>query len=186
MSAGPQQLTLAAGKAQVNLAVEPLFKSIEEKPKLGMAAAPQWQMVSATEAADEVNGWELCHQIMTGGLGVAGGKVEFAEPDLEQRWIIGTDAQSLMAATATCERAQDPDSRLPTGDGFFWFRDDTHSQLQGARDEVGPIGGCATVRARWHRLNQPGLLRTTGVGAQSLLTFSSSLNCRSSYRRVSR
>jgi hypothetical protein len=137
MSAAPQQLTLAAGKSKVNVAVEPLFQSIKDKPKTGMAAAPQWQMVTATEEADEVNGWELCHQMITTGLGIAGANVEFAEPDLEQRWIVGTDAQTLMAATASCDRAQDPDSRLPTGTGFFWFRDETHSQLQAAREELG-------------------------------------------------
>ena len=137
MSAAPQRLTLAAGKSQLNLAVEPLFKSIQDTSKLGLAAAPQWQMVSAGDEAEEVNGWELCHQMMTGDMGIVGGKVEFAEPDLEQRWIVGTDVQSLMAATATCEKPQDPDSRLPAGNGFFWFRDETHSQLQAARDDVG-------------------------------------------------
>jgi hypothetical protein len=137
MSAGPQRLTLSAGKSRFTLQAEPLFESIQDKPRLGVAAAPQWQMVTATDETDEVNGWELCHEMMTGGLGVAGGTVEFAEPDLEQRWTFGTDAQSLMAATASCDRAQDPDSRLPVGDGTFWFRDQAHSQLQSARDEVG-------------------------------------------------
>ncbi len=138
MSAGPQRLTLSAGKSKFTLQAEPLFESIQDKPRLGVAAAaPQWQMVTATDETDEVNGWELCHEMMTGGLGVAGETVEFAEPDLEQRWTFGTDAQSLMAATASCDRAQDPDSRLPVGDGTFWFRDQAHSQLQSARDEVG-------------------------------------------------
>lgn len=137
MSAGPQRLTLAAGKSRFTLQAEPLFESIKDKPRLGVAAPTQWQMVTATDEADEVNGWELCHQMMTGGLGMAGGTVEFAEPDMEQRWTFGTEAQSLMAATASCDRAQDPDSRLPVGDGDFWFRDHAHSQLQSARDEVG-------------------------------------------------
>lgn len=137
MSAGPQSFTLAAGKSKFNVAVEPLFQSIKDKSKIGLAAAPQWQMVTATDEVDQVNGWELCHQMMTGGLGMAGSNVEFAEPDLEQRWVFGTESQSLMAATSSCERAQDPDSRLPVGDGFYWFRDQSHSQLQSAREEVG-------------------------------------------------
>jgi hypothetical protein len=61
MSAGPQQLTLAAGKSKVNVAVEPLFQSIKDEPKMGIAAATQWQMVTATDESDEVNSWELCH-----------------------------------------------------------------------------------------------------------------------------
>ena len=137
MSAAQPSFTLAAGKSKFTVQVEPLFQSIKEKPKVGLAATPQWQMVSTTEEVDQVNGWELCHQMMTGGLGLAPGSVEFAEPDLEQRWIFGTESQSLMAATASCEKAQDPDSRLPVGDGFYWFRDQSHSQLQAARDEVG-------------------------------------------------
>ena len=137
MSGAPQQLSLAAGAAQVDLAVEPLFKSIEDKPRMGLAAAPQWQLVTAPDEAAELNTWELCHQMMKGDLGIAGVNVEYAEPDLEQRWIVGTDVQSLMAATASCERPQDPDTRLPVGNGVFWFRDDAHSQLQAALDEVG-------------------------------------------------
>lgn len=137
MSAGPQQLTLAAGKSRFSVQVEPLFQSIKDESKIGLAAAPQWQMVTATDEADEVNSWELCHQMMTGDLGITGGNVEFAEPDLEQRWIFGTESQSLMAATASCDKAEDPDSRLPSGEGFYWFRDQAHSQLQSASEEVG-------------------------------------------------
>lgn len=138
MSAGPQRLTLAAGKSRFSVKVEPLFQSIKDKPKVGLARAPQWQMVTASDEADEVNVWDLCHQMMTGGLGMAGvDRVEFAEPDVEQRWIFGTDSQSLMAAAASCDRAQDPDSRLPVGEGSYWFRDQAHSQLQSAREEVG-------------------------------------------------
>jgi hypothetical protein len=137
MTPGPQALKLAAGKTSFQLQVEPLFHSIKPKAKAGFAAAPQWQLVTTTDEADEVNTWELCHQMMSDGLGVAGSNVEFAEPDLEQRWLIGTDSQALLAATGSCDKAQDPDSRLPDGTGSFWFRDQTHSQLQAARDEVG-------------------------------------------------
>ena len=136
MSAAPQTLTLAAGSSRIGVKVEPLFQSIKDK-KVGLVAAPQWQMVTATAETDEVNSWELCHQMMTGDVGFAGGAVQFAEPDLEQRWIFGTESQSLLAATSSCDRALDPDSRLPVGEGLFWFRDQAHSQLQAAREEVG-------------------------------------------------
>ena len=43
----------------------------------------------------------------------------------------------MLAATASCERALEPDSRLPVGNGFYWFRDEAHSQLQLAREELG-------------------------------------------------
>ena len=138
MTPGQQRLTLAAGKSKFGVKAEPLFQSIKDKPKVGLAAAPQWHMVAAADDEDEVNVWDLCHETMTGGLGMAaGGRVEFAEPDLEQRWIFGTDAQSLLAAAGSCDKAQEPDGRLPVGEGFYWFRDQAHSQLQAARDEVG-------------------------------------------------
>jgi Subtilase family len=138
MSPGPKRLTLAAGKSKFGVKAEPLFQSIKDKPKVGLAQAPQWHMVAAASDFDEVNVWDLCHEAVTGGLGMAaGGRVEFAEPDLEQRWIFGTEAQSLLAAAGSCEKAQAPDSRLPSGEGLFWFRDQAHSQLQAARDEVG-------------------------------------------------
>ena len=136
MSAAPQRLTLAAGRSKIGVEVKPLFQSIKDK-KVGLAAAPQWQVVTATDETDEVNSWDLCHQMMTGDVGFARGTVQFAEPDLEQRWIFGTESQSLLAATNSCDRAQSPDSRLPVGEGLFWFRDQAHSQLQAAREEVG-------------------------------------------------
>jgi hypothetical protein len=138
MSPSAQRLTLDAGKSKFKVRVEPLFQSIKEKRKVGLAQAPQWHMVAADDEADEVNVWDLCHQAMTGGLGMAaGGRVEFAEPDVEQRWIFGNESQSLLAAAASCDKAQEPDPRLPVGNGLFWFRDQAHSQLQAARDEVG-------------------------------------------------
>ena len=138
MSPGQQRLTLAAGKSKFGVKADPLFQSIKDKPKVGFAQAPQWHMVAAADDADEVNVWDLCHETMTGGLDIAaGGRVEFAEPDLDQRWVFGTDAQSVLAAAKSCDKAQEPDSRLPVGEGFYWFRDQAHSQLQAARDEVG-------------------------------------------------
>ena len=138
MAAGQQRMSLAAGKSRFELKVEPLFQSIKDKPKVGLAQTPQWHIVAAADETDEANVWDLCHEATSGSLGMAGGgPVEFAEPDFEQRWTFGTESQSLLAAAASCDKAQDPDSRLPTGDGFFWFRDPTHSQLQAARDEVG-------------------------------------------------
>lgn len=141
MSGGQQRLTLAAGKSKLNLKAEPLFESIKDKPKIGLAETPQWHIVAATDEDDEVNVWDLCHEATSGGMGMAaGGQVEFAEPDIQQRWIFGTESQSLFAAAASCDKAQDPDSRLPVGQGLFWFRDQDHSQLQAARDQVGEPG----------------------------------------------
>src|SRR4051794_23350440 len=99
MAAGQQSLSLAAGKSTFDLKVEPLFKSIKDKPAVGLTETPQWHIVAPAAETDEVNVWDLCHEATSGSLGMAaGGPVEFAEPDLEQRWIFGTESQSLFAA----------------------------------------------------------------------------------------
>ena len=86
MPAAPPQVTLALGVSKFDVEIEPLFQSIEEEPKLGAAASAQWQVVKAAPDGDEVNVWDLCHELVIGGsgggLGVAGvGAVEFAETD---------------------------------------------------------------------------------------------------------
>ncbi len=138
MPAGMKQVGLSFQQAPLALNIEPLFKSINVGAGLGAAAGAQWQIVSAAAAGGEVNAWDLCHHLVTQGFGVAGAALpEFAEPDLEQRWIYGTDTQHALALARTCDRPDDPDPDLPIGNGFFWFRDPSHSQLEQARGEVG-------------------------------------------------
>src|SRR5690349_4074521 len=138
MPAAPPQVTLALGVSKFDVEIEPLFQSIQDEPALGAAAAAQWQVIKAAPDGDEVNAWDMCHELTAGGLGVAGvGGVEFAEPDLEQRWIYGSELEQGLAAVRSCDQPEPANAKLPTGDGVYWFRDDAHSQLQLARDEVG-------------------------------------------------
>ena len=138
MPAAPQRVTLALGVSKFEVELEPLFQSIVDAPKLGVAQTSQWHVLKAAPDGVEVNAWDMCHQLTTGGLGVSGvSGVEFAEPDLEQRWVYGTESQQLLAAVRSCDQPEPPNPRLPTGDGVYWFRDSAHSQLQLARDEVG-------------------------------------------------
>ncbi|HWW77915.1 MAG TPA: S8 family serine peptidase, partial [Pyrinomonadaceae bacterium] len=84
---------------------------------------------------------DLAHHLVRGGMGVSGlGQPQFVEPDLEQRWLVSSDPQLAFATARTCDQVEEPDSRLPTGDGPFWFRDASHSQLERARGEVGEPG----------------------------------------------
>jgi hypothetical protein len=138
MRAAPPQMGLSFGAARFEVRVEPLLPSIEGEARMGAAAAPHWQVVTTTAEADEVNAWDLSHHLVGEGMGVAGlGAPEFVEPDLEQQWIVGTEPQLALALTRSCNSASKPDKRLPSGDGFFWFRDRTHSQLERARSSVG-------------------------------------------------
>ena len=45
--------------------------------------------------------------------------------------------EHALAAARACDSPQVPDSRLPTGEGFLWFRDANHSQLESAGVQVG-------------------------------------------------
>ena len=138
MPPAPQKVSLAMGVAKFEVEVEPLFQSITDESQLGVAQASQWQVVRAAPDGVEVNAWDMCHQLSAGGLGVTGlSGVEFAEPDIEQRWVYGTEPQQMFAATRSCDQPEPANPKLPTGDGVYWFRDQTHSQLQLARDEVG-------------------------------------------------
>jgi hypothetical protein len=124
----------------LNAGFERLFDSIRPPEEAGLGAAPEaeWYVMSTGEAAAEVNAWDLCHHINQQGFGIAGmADVQFAEPDFEQQWATGTPVQQAIAMTRTCDAPMAPDKRLPTGTGFLWFRDPSHSQLEAARTAVG-------------------------------------------------
>lgn len=125
--------------AQMNFSIEPLFKSIHNSSNLGLIGASQWHIVTTGETGDEVNAWDLSHSLVSNGngLGLTGSAPEFAEPDLEQQWIFGTEPQHAFALTRACEHSNAPDTALPSGKEHFWFRDEGHSQLEKARDQVG-------------------------------------------------
>ncbi len=139
LAAPPVQTSFDFAGKPIKVSFKPLFSSILPAAK-GLAAANQlqWHIMSASEAGAETNAWDLCHHLVTQGFGVAGlPSAEFAEPDLEQQWVAGTAIQHALAAAASCDSPVPPDSRMPAGSGFFWFRDDHHSQLEAARTAVG-------------------------------------------------
>lgn len=106
---------------------------------LGAAFVPEWYVMSAIAAAAEVDAWDLCHHLVTQGFGVAGlSATEAAELDLEQPWITGIPVEHALAALRTCDKPTDPDTRLPTGPGYFWFRD---SSLHNLRLRAPPLAG---------------------------------------------
>ena len=140
-------MTLAGGR-QIKASFEPLFASITAEKGLGIAAGASWFQMGVGTEGDEVNSWDLCHRLMTEGFGVTGMNAPvFAEPDLEQQWMTGTEAQLALAAARTCDKATPPDVRLPfDSNDVFWFRDANHAQLAEARDQTGDPGDARRVR----------------------------------------
>ena len=114
--------------------------------------------MAATQICAETNVWDLCHHAVTQGFGIAGlGNAQFAEPDFEQQWITGTAIQHALAAARSCDTPAPPDTRLPVGPGFFWFRAADFSQLEAERIWGWRTAGlemCCRSRANWWRRKQ--------------------------------
>lgn len=107
-------------------------------PEANLAVAEPWEIA---------NPWDLCHELTRSGLGVAGGPVvEFAEPDLQQRWLVGRPG------TLTSELAlgSDPDKQNPAyptvPDNNFWYKDGRHAQWDAAFAATGDPGDGKRVR----------------------------------------
>ncbi len=138
----PKSFRLGLGKANLSLKAEPLFKHIpaEREGGLGIAGGGGWHVATVDPGlaiAGDLNGWDICHKAMTEGIGVAGTKVTFAEPDFEQRWPTGDRKTEVNRSLGLTETADPPDPSLPHDkDDFHWFRDKDHSQLERARKAV--------------------------------------------------
>src|SRR5205807_1407557 len=98
------ELTLA-GNRSTKAAFEPLFRSIRPGASTAIAAPGQWFLMSTCAKGDEVNAWDLCHQLTTQGFGVAGiTPAEFAEPDFDQHWLTGQESDLALAMARTCDK----------------------------------------------------------------------------------
>jgi len=138
----PKGASFTVSKIPFNL--EPLFP----RPKaaaMGVAQPSEWHLTDVPKNVDEADLWDLCHQLQSKGLGIAGGpEVEFAEPDFEQKWIIESPdrlagkAFRASAAKDSCEKPDAADSRypFPTPFDWRWFQDPGHSGLDGARSQI--------------------------------------------------
>lgn len=126
--------------AKLRFDAEPLFKSIGAKRgRLPAAPAATWHVLKpAADAgiagtADVANPWDLCHQLLASGLGIAGGdQVEFAEPDLQQQWLVGRPGTVAVALTVASSEPDKQNSKYPTLPNNFWYRDPNHAQWDAA------------------------------------------------------
>jgi hypothetical protein len=104
----PQGAAFNVGK--VPFPLHPLFPGRPRADAMGAAPAFEWHLTDIPTDVDESDLWDLCHQLQTKGFGIAGSPtVEFAEPDLEQQWIV--DSPDRLAAKAFAASAvQEPRS----------------------------------------------------------------------------
>ena len=148
MASGELRLLVKTNSAVANrrLAVKdtgtftltPLMPSIERPTRRGLAAAAAWHIATAPNAA--ANPWDVCHQLVTKGFGVAGGSVALAEPDLEQNWLWALPNRQAFGITSDCELAGPDNDVYAAGDVPRWFADKDHSQLDLARSSVNVPG----------------------------------------------
>ena len=146
---GLRSKPLRLGAARIQLTPEPLFTSIGRDDALAAGpAATEWYVVSTPLGAVEENAWDVCHRLMTEDLGVSGGPgIEFAEPDLQQKWITGEPNQEALAAAAACERTDPQDPRFPSHPGEpLWFQDDAFAQFAKARPAAKEAAATGRVR----------------------------------------
>jgi hypothetical protein len=143
-------VAFALGKQQVTL--RPLLTPKPEGP-MGAAAPARWHVTEQVTGDDAASLWEQCHQLRTGGFGIAGAPaVEFAEPDFEQQWPVdstGRNAARAFAAGAgaLCQAPTPPngDFPLPSSFDWRWYQDDAHSGLGTARDEASKFADRVTI-----------------------------------------
>ena len=123
----------ALGSAAVDLTLTPLMPSIDRSMATAMAAAPVWHVA---EAQTHLNPWDACHALLDQGLGVAGGDVVLAEPDLEQRWLWASPNRQAFGIAGGCDPMPPNGDVYAIGNTNLWFVDEAHSQLEATRARV--------------------------------------------------
>jgi subtilisin family serine protease len=138
-AAQPQNLRLDG--TSVEFSFEALFDPKAAPKRVAATAQPNWYAMTAADKGSEVNAWDLCHRMVEGEAAFAAvPKPMFAEPDLQQRWLTGSDVELGFAAAAACpDTPQTSRPKLPpySDSDHFWFLDKNHSQLGPARDLAG-------------------------------------------------
>lgn len=74
--AGLAEASLSFGAGKFKFTAAPLFKSIGKPDGVGAASAAEWQVLTPADGTGQLNTWDLCHDLLKGGLGVAGGGQE--------------------------------------------------------------------------------------------------------------
>jgi subtilase family protein len=139
--------TLALGAAGTPFTATPLFTSIGTPAGLGVAAGSTWHVLSPPSGFAGQNPWDLCHQLLQGGLGFAGAPaVSFAEPDLQQQWIVGDETEVGLALESCAADPQDGKSFPAVPGNDFWFRDPDYGQFDAALALAGGPDVNALVR----------------------------------------
>ena len=85
---------------------------------------------------------------MTQGLGVAGGPPEFAEPDLQQRWIADDEGKIVTGLASGCDTPDPQNEKFPGEDNKdgYWFRKGGYAQFDDALAKISDPDVASKVR----------------------------------------
>jgi hypothetical protein len=138
MKPGTATARLALDGATFRFTAEPLFKSIGTgQGRRAAAPGVSWHLLRSTPepgmatAVEIANPWDVCHQLLNDSI-AGRGLIEFAEPDLQQQWLVGRPGSlAVRLAQAPSEpAAQNP--KYPTLPDNYWYRDERHAQWDAA------------------------------------------------------
>jgi hypothetical protein len=111
----------------------PLFHSIGQGRSKSAPAAFSWHVVTLVPAETD-NPWQACHNLVTQSA-VTSAPIDFAEPDLQQQWLLRREDLRGLSITGTCVTANGPDLDYPIVAGNpLWFRDLAHGQVESQRE----------------------------------------------------
>jgi hypothetical protein len=131
-AAGPAGVRLSLNGQRFNFTMTPL----QAAQRRGVARAIGWHVLTPSPSPGHAedwgvtNPWEMCHELVRGGLGVAGGpQVEFAEPDLQQQWLVGRPGAIVTKLGLNGPTPDPQNSAYPKiFEDDFWYKDDQHAQ----------------------------------------------------------
>ena len=143
-----QRLALGQGSGALGGEASPLFTSIGAAQTIAGAPGTSWsivQLAQTSAALDAPNAWQICHDFVDRSR-AAGLAVDFAEPDLQQNWLVGRDEARGLAISGNCAAADRQNGDFPTSPDNFWIRDASHGQYNLSLAASPDPGDAARVR----------------------------------------
>ena len=124
--------------ARFRFTAEPLFESIGTRQgRRAVARAASWHVLRSTAepgmatAVEIGNPWDVCHRLLDDSLAGAG-RVEFAEPDLQQQWLVGRPGALAVGLVRASPDPAPQNSKYPILPDNYWYRDARHAQWDAA------------------------------------------------------
>jgi hypothetical protein len=120
------QLAFVAGKP-LYVAARPFLGSIATQPNIGAASTPTWHLVDPGAELGE-NPWDICHRLVRGQPAMAAAQaIDFAEPDLQQRWLVEDPGPVGLQLAISCDGPEEQNAKYPGELDNYWMRDADHS-----------------------------------------------------------